>query len=428
MKIDTSRLNEVIRSNIETLCRHFFPAGARDGVDWRIADISGDKGKSLRICLTQTKGGVWKDEATGDKGGFVKLLMHNRNLSFPAAVDEISRCLGVDLEEQRQRDEYSKNGAAVDWAKCRKLTTEEESQLAAWRGYSVEFVRWLSEHELIKGYGANGDARWVFPIHLNGKVAGTHSRLAIWNGSSSSAWTIYPTKTKGGPGVQPLNIGNLKGATTAHVSESSWDLLALCDKLSMHQTDGFIALCTRGAANSKLASTLPDSIREVYLWPQNDEAGQKWAGDVVRYLPKRAITKVVPTPAEHADLNDWTRSGATADDLLIAIRNAEQPASEERDVKLWVPESLVVLSEEDIDPSQTLLGNRWLEREQSLIVVGPSGVGKSVWVIQLSFLVAAGLSPFEISNQAPRKILIIQAEDKQKRPDRNGSHAACAAI
>lgn len=39
--IDGKRLNEVVRSNIETLCRHFFPAGHKDGGEWKIADVSG---------------------------------------------------------------------------------------------------------------------------------------------------------------------------------------------------------------------------------------------------------------------------------------------------------------------------------------------------------------------------------------------------
>ena len=33
--IDGNRLDELVRSNIETLCRHFFPAGHKDGGEWK---------------------------------------------------------------------------------------------------------------------------------------------------------------------------------------------------------------------------------------------------------------------------------------------------------------------------------------------------------------------------------------------------------
>ena len=45
--IDGKRLNEVVRSNIETLCRHFFPAGHKDGGEWKIADVSGSNSHSM---------------------------------------------------------------------------------------------------------------------------------------------------------------------------------------------------------------------------------------------------------------------------------------------------------------------------------------------------------------------------------------------
>jgi hypothetical protein len=87
--------------------------------------------------------------------------------------------------------------------------------------------------------------------------------------------------------------------------------------------------------------------------------------------------------------------------------------TEQETPELWKPESLVVLSEAEIDSSQTLLGKRWLEREHGCLVVGPSGVGKSTWSIQLAFLLAAGRHAFAISNSSPRKVLIVQAEDNR---------------
>ena len=42
--IDTERLDQLIRSKIETLSRHFFPAGRKEGPEWKIGDVTGAAG------------------------------------------------------------------------------------------------------------------------------------------------------------------------------------------------------------------------------------------------------------------------------------------------------------------------------------------------------------------------------------------------
>src|SRR5258708_9354965 len=98
--IDTERLQRIVGQNIERLCRELFSFGVRDGAEWKIADTGGAKGESLGICLTAEKAGVWHDRATGEGGPFVELLMANRNLPFPQAVEVIERCLGVNLQAE----------------------------------------------------------------------------------------------------------------------------------------------------------------------------------------------------------------------------------------------------------------------------------------------------------------------------------------
>ena len=81
--IDTERLEELIRSSIEILCRYFFSAGRKEGREWKIGDVTGVAGNSLGIQLTGDKAGVWHDRATGQGGNFTKLIMENRVCIFP---------------------------------------------------------------------------------------------------------------------------------------------------------------------------------------------------------------------------------------------------------------------------------------------------------------------------------------------------------
>ncbi len=156
--IDGNRLNEVVRSNIETLCRHFFPAGHKDGGEWKIADISGAEGNSLGIELSAQKAGVWRDRATNEGGNFPNLIMRNRNLRFPEAVDEISRFLGVDFKVNG--NEHRPAESEITWDASHKLTDFESEKIAIWRAYSKEFVQWLSDNEFLRVHGLSRNFRF----------------------------------------------------------------------------------------------------------------------------------------------------------------------------------------------------------------------------------------------------------------------------
>jgi AAA domain len=67
----------------------------------------------------------------------------------------------------------------------------------------------------------------------------------------------------------------------------------------------------------------------------------------------------------------------------------------------------------EIDESQNLLGNRWLERGTFGLMTGSSGVGKSVAATQGGIQTAAGLPFFGIKPPRPLRVLIVQSEDSR---------------
>lgn len=64
-----------------------------------------------------------------------------------------------------------------------------------------------------------------------------------------------------------------------------------------------------------------------------------------------------------------------------------------------------------IDPSKTLLGNRYLCKEGGMLFVGPSGVGKSSASVQQDLLWALGRPAFGICPARPLRVVCIQAEN-----------------
>ena len=49
--------------------RHLFPEGEIESNEFYIGSLAGERGRSLKIHLGETKGPIWSDFAVGDKGG-----------------------------------------------------------------------------------------------------------------------------------------------------------------------------------------------------------------------------------------------------------------------------------------------------------------------------------------------------------------------
>jgi putative DNA primase/helicase len=110
-------------------------------------------------------------------------------------------------------------------------------------------------------------------------------------------------------------IGDLATAKQVHIFESPWDMLALADRTDLYLNEHHAFVATRGAGNAALVKRLIPEGVSVLAWPQNDKAGEKWLTDLITYLP---VAKAV-VPAQFKDVNEWTKAGASAEDLYLAM-------------------------------------------------------------------------------------------------------------
>jgi hypothetical protein len=209
------------------------------------------------------------------------------------------------VTSHRQSDNGETSTALFDWSNCVPAFTDKHiERLAEWRGYSIEFCSWLRQNRLVGLY----DNRLAFPVHdSRGSIVAVHYRI------KDGSWRYYPQ----GAEVRPLVIGELIAGEPVYVFESQWDCFAFLD-VSGERTG---VIVTRGASNGALVADLISESSTVYVWAQNDAAGEKWQQDICANT--KAAVKRVKIPAPHKDLNDWTRSGATTDDLLATMMSAE---------------------------------------------------------------------------------------------------------
>lgn len=92
-------LSQRLAQNVQAVCRHYLPAGRREGRYWMIGDVTGTPGRSLYVRLFETERGAignWVDAATGEHGDLVDLIRVNqRHGRLADTIDEAERFLSL---------------------------------------------------------------------------------------------------------------------------------------------------------------------------------------------------------------------------------------------------------------------------------------------------------------------------------------------
>jgi hypothetical protein len=109
---------------------------------------------------------------------------------------------------------------------------------------------------------------------------------------------------------------------------------------------------------------------EIRIWQQNDEPGQKWAAQIPEFIPKTCRHTIAAVPEKFPDVNDWTRAGASVNDLLRAIEGKK------RKPKIIVRSPSEILAYEP-PPGIVLVGDNHITRGSVFVIGGAPGVGKS---------------------------------------------------
>lgn len=74
MTRDASEISRMLAGQIRTLAPELLPNGRRDGHEWRVGSLAGERGQSLGIHLTGSRAGVWCDFASGERGDALGLV------------------------------------------------------------------------------------------------------------------------------------------------------------------------------------------------------------------------------------------------------------------------------------------------------------------------------------------------------------------
>jgi twinkle protein len=166
-----------------------------EGREWVVGSINGEEGRSLKVCISGSKVGIWSDFATGQRGDLLDLWRMVRGLpDNKSALGEIKKYLNIkDPEfERTKRMEYRKPSlpsetGEPDWGSPvmrylteeRKLTPEaiatyrmrEVAQVGPWELWGKQ-EPWKGHWIVFPSFDMNGELRAIKYLHLerpNGK-------------------------------------------------------------------------------------------------------------------------------------------------------------------------------------------------------------------------------------------------------------------
>lgn len=185
------------------------------------------------------------------------------------------------------------------------------------------------------------------------------------------------------------------------------------DKLS---DAGYLATCNAGGAG-KWSPAINRYFRgrNVYVIPDNDEAGERHAALVVRELKNVARSvRVCPIPRdtglpEKADISDWIARGGLVDRLFEICEEYAAPQEENRPPGLAGAMDIAALIGRT-PPERSWLVRDMIPGDDVTMLGGHGGEGKSLLALQLAICAAAG-RPWLGLDVRPGRAVYVSCED-----------------
>ena len=176
---------------------------------------------------------------------------------------------------------------------------------------------------------------------------------------------------------------------------------------------GLVATTSGGAASARAANWEPLRGRTVIIWPDNDDPGQSYAGEVADILRGMGCA-VSCVDVDHLDLDvggdvvDWLAAhpGAAGGDVEALPMLAHQPGPQGGQYR---PVSLAALLALDLKQREMVLDG--IIPERGLVMMhAPRGVGKTYVALSIGYAVAAGSGILRWHAPKARRVLIIDGE------------------
>ena len=335
-----SELGRRLARDAEAVCRHYLPAGRREGRYWLVGDIENSPGRSLYVRLRgpdfgKGAAGKWTDAATGEHGDLLDLIAASQRLTtLRDTLDEARRFLS--LPQRERRDDIampaptgSPEAARRLWAISQPILSTLGQAYLRTRGITVlPHCTWLRFHPRCFYRPDRDDApdvRDAWPAliaavtDLDGTLTGVH-RTWLDPGGADKAPVATPRRA----------IGDLLGHGVRFGRAD--DVLAVGEGiesiLSLATITPNLPSVAALSASHLAALVLPPTLRRLYIAEETDAAGRQCAVQLATRAETQGI-EARPLTTPMGDLNaHLTQCGA--DDLRALVRSQLAPEDVER--------------------------------------------------------------------------------------------------
>ncbi len=334
-----AELSERLAQSAQAVCRHYLPAGRREGRYWMVGDVAGTPGRSLYVRLFETERGAvgnWVDAATGEHGDLVDLIrLNQRHGRLAETIDEAERFLSLPPSASDDTDTaatFAKPARAGSPAAGRRLFAGSKLLTGSLAATYLR-SRWITRVSELPAlrfhprcyYRPNEDdapgSPGAFPALIaavtdtDGVQTGTH-RTWLDPSGGMKAKVASPRRAMGNILGNAVRFGTADDILIA--GEGIETMLSLREVLPTMP----IAAATSSA---HLAAILfPSTLRRLYVARDRDEAGDAAFGILTDRTLAAGIELVSLMP-ELADFNDDLRHiGARALEERVRLQLREQ--------------------------------------------------------------------------------------------------------
>jgi hypothetical protein len=262
------RVAEAALREADRLVAEWLPGGFVRGPEWVCGDLQGGPGESLSV---NRRTGLWADFAGGAKGGDL--------VSLYAAIHglrqfEAAKALAAEL---RVEDDARPAPAPAPVRQASSVDLHPPAACPDWRHLLVHrSLGTASAHWIYRwpdGSLCCVVIRWETP-------SGKEIRTACWNGS---AWELKRAGAAGFP-VYRAEYLTTRQVVVVTEGEKAADaaVLLLGDRAAVVTSIG-------GASAWKLTDWAMLAGRQVYVWPDQDDPGEKYAAAVAKQCPGAVV-------------------------------------------------------------------------------------------------------------------------------------------
>ena len=330
-----SELARRLAQDAEAVCRHYLPAGRREGRYWLVGDVDNSPGRSLYVRLRGPESGKgaagkWTDAASAEHGDLLDLIAAREHLTeLRDVLDEARRFLSLPRPERRDdlatpAPRGSPEAAQRLWAISQPIRGTVAETYFRTRGITaLRDCTSLRFHPRCWYRADRDDApdvRTAWPAliaavtDLSGTITGLH-RTWLAPGGSDKAPIATPRRAMGDLLGHGVRFGRVTDTMAAGEGVETM--------LSLRQIAPTLPAVAALSAAHLAALILPPTCRRLYIAEDDDPAGRNGADRLASRAEAAGVEAIRLHPAM-GDLNeDLVRLGHDA--LTAGLRTQFAP-------------------------------------------------------------------------------------------------------